>query len=260
MMSPGQWLESAPLQAGEQLFAVWGNASDCKPLEAWRRTGGGPFTPIWADSEYGEWDEVMPYVAVVAVDSAFLKWAAECEGTDWGWLAVSSCSLQTVVEHLRSLTKVLLPEGPAVFFRFWDGAYVLPVLQVLGPQAKELLPVFSRYWINGREHEVAVAAVGAAKPGPWWQVPAHVLQRLGEQSSVTLVDNLLQWLEEQRPDLYSAFVPAALKHKVAYFVRRPDVSHQALVAWLVSELGGGRRMAGQGFGIADVHQALEGFQ
>lgn len=260
MRSPGQWLESAPLQAGEQLFAVWGNASDCKPLEAWRRTGGGPFTPIWADSEYGEWDEVMPYVAVVAVDSAFLKWAAECEGTDWGWLAVSSCSLQTVVEHLRSLTKVLLPEGPAVFFRFWDGAYVLPVLQALGPQAKELLPVFSRYWINGREHEVAVAAVGAATPGPWWQVPAHVLQRLGEQSSVTLVDNLLQWLEEQRPDLYSAFVPAALKHKVAYFVRRPDVSHQALVAWLVSELGGGRRMAGQGFGIADVHQALEDFQ
>lgn len=260
MMSPGQWLESAPLQAGEQLFAVWGNASDCKPLEAWRRTYGGPFTPIWADSEYGEWDEVMPYVAVVAVDSAFLKWAAECEGTDWGWLAVSSCSLQTVVEHLRSLTKVLLPEGPAVFFRFWDGAYVLPVLQALGPQAKELLPVFSRYWINGREHEVAVAAVGAAKPGPWWQVPPHVLQRLGEQSSVTLVDNLLQWLEEQRPDLYSAFVPAALKHKVAYFVRRADVSHQALVAWLASELGGGHRMAGQGFGFADVHQALEDLQ
>jgi hypothetical protein len=60
---------------------------------------------------------------------------------------------------------------------------------------------------------------------------------LGEQSSVTRVDNLLQWLKEQRPDLHSAFAPATLKHKVAHFVRRPDVSHQALAAWLASELG-----------------------
>jgi hypothetical protein len=237
MTSPGQWLEAAPLQEGEQLFAVLGNASDCKPLEAWRRTSGGSLSPIWAGSEYAAWDEVMPCVAVVAVESAFLKWAAECDGTDWGWLAVSSCSVQTVVEHLRSLTKVILPEGQAVFFRFWDGAYVLPVLQALGPQAKALLPVFSRYWINGRQHEVAVTTAGAAKPSPWWQVPPQVLQHLSEQSSVTLVDNLLQWLEEQRPDLHSAFAPATLKHKVAHFVHRPDVSHQALAAWLGSELG-----------------------
>jgi hypothetical protein len=237
MISPGLWLESAPLQAGEQLFAVLGNASDCKPLEAWRRTDGRALSPIWAGSEYAEWDEVMPCVAVVAVDSAFLEWAAECEGTDWGWLAVSSCSLQTVAEHLRSLTKVLLPDGQAVFFRFWDGAYTLPVLQALGPGARELLPVFSRYWINGHPHEVAISTAGAAKLSPWWQVPPQVLQYLSEQSSVTLVDNLLQWLEEQRPDLHSAFALATLKHKVAHFARGPDVSHQALAAWLASELG-----------------------
>ena len=237
MRSSGQWLESQPLQVGEQLFAVLGNGSDCKPLEAWRRTDGRALSPIWAGSEYAAWDEVMPYVAVVAVDSAFLEWAAECVGTDWGWLAVSTCSLQTVAEHLRSLTKVLLPEGQAVFFRFWDGASTLPVLQALGPGARELLPVFSRYWINGCLHEVAVTTVGAAKPSPWWQVPPQVLQHLSDQSSVTLVDNLLQWLEEQRPDLHSAFAPVTLKHKVAHFVCRPGVSHQALEAWLTSELG-----------------------
>lgn len=237
MISPGQWLESAPLQAGEQVFAVLGNASDSKPLQAWRRTDGGALSPIWAGSEYATWEEVMPYVAVVAVDSAFLEWAAECEGTDWGWLAVSSCPLPVVVEHLCSLTKVLLPDGQAVFFRFWDGTYTLPVLQALGPDARALLPVFSRYWINGRQHEVTVTVAGAARASPWWQVPAQVLEHLNDPSSVTRVDNLLQWLEEQCPDLHNALALATLKHKVAHFVRRPDVSHQALAAWLVSELG-----------------------
>lgn len=236
MMSPREWLEREPLQAGEQLFAVLGNASECKPIEAWERAGGGSPSPIWAGSDYAAWDEVMPYAAVVAVDSVFLEWIAECEGDDWGWLAVSSCPLQTVVEHLRSLTKVLLPEGQAVFFRFWDGTYLLPVLQALGAQGREVLPVFRRYWINGQAHEVGAAVAGPAQPSPWWRVPEQVLKQLSDQSSVTLLDNLLQWLEEDRPELYAAFAPATLKQKVAYCVRRPGFSQQALAAYLSSEL------------------------
>jgi len=235
MMSPREWLEREPLQVGEQLFAVLGNASQCNPVAAWDCTGGGSPSPIWAGSEYAGWDEVMPYAVVVAADSAFLEWVAECEGDDWGWLAVSSCPLQTVVDHLRSLTKVLLPEGQAAFFRFWDGAYLWPVLQALGAQGGEVLPVFGRYWINGRVHQVGAAVVGPSRPSPWWHVPEQVLQQLGDQSSVTLVDNLLQWLEEERPELYAAFAPATLKHKVAYCARRPGLSQQALAAYLASE-------------------------
>ena len=59
---------------------------------------------------------------------------------------------------------------------------------------------------------------------------------LAEQSPQTLIDNLLQWLEEQRPDLYTALRPATLRHKVAYFSRRPDLSPQALADYLASEL------------------------
>ncbi|MBT2370644.1 DUF4123 domain-containing protein [Pseudomonas fluorescens] len=232
-----EWLEREPLQLDEQLFAVLGSTSDCGAIAAWRQAGGGAPSPIWAGSEYAGWQEVMPYVAVVAVDSAFLDWVDECEACDWGWLAVSTCPLQTVVEHLRGLTKVLLPEGQAVFFRFWDGAYLLPVLQALGARAGEVIPVFRRYWINGQSHEVAGAVVGVARNSPWWKVPAPVLKCLEERSTVTLVDNLLQWLEEQRSDLHAAFALTTLRHKVAYFARGPNEGHQALAAYLTSELG-----------------------
>jgi hypothetical protein len=232
-----EWLEHEPLQSGEQLFAVLGSTSDCEALAAWRRAGGGSPSPIWAGSEYADWKEVMPFVSIVAVDSAFLDWVAECEGDDWGWLAVSTCPLQTVIEHLRGLTKVHLPEGQTVFFRFWDGAYLLPVLQALGLQAGKVIPVFRRYWIHGQSHEVAVTVAGVARKSPWWKVPAPVLKRLEERSAVTLVDNLLQWLEEQRSDLHGAVALTTLRHKVAYFVRGPNEGHQALAAYLSSELG-----------------------
>ena len=236
MTGPREWLEREPLQPEEQLFAVLGNACEYAALAAWQQARGGSPSAIWAGSEYADWQEVMPYAAVVAVDSSFLDWVAECASEDWGWLAVSSCPLATVVDHLRSLTKVILPEGQAVFFRFWDGTYLLPVLQALGSQAGQVIPVFRRYWINGQPHKVAGAVVGVARQSPWWKVPAPVLTRLGELSTVTLIDNLLQGLEEQRPDLHTAFAPTTLRHKVACFVRGPYAGHQALVTYLISEL------------------------
>ena len=120
-----------------------------------------------------------------------------------------------------------------MFLRFWDGAQFLPILQQSGD---ELLPVFQRYVINGQSLTVTSGPVTAAKASPWWRVPAPLLQHLAEQSPQTLIDNLLQGLEEQRPDLYTAFVPTTLRHKVAYFTRRRDVSHQGLADYLASEL------------------------
>lgn len=223
-----------PLLPGEQLFAVLSAASDAKPLDAWRALAvGAPPQPIWAGTAYATWDEVMPYVGIVEPGSPFLEWAASTEATDWGWLAVSTHPLETVIAHLQGLTKVYLPDGQEVFLRFWDGAQFLPILQQSGD---ELLPVFQRYVINGQSLTVTSGPVTAAKASPWWRVPAPLLQHLAEQSPQTLIDNLLQGLEEQRPDLYTAFVPTTLRHKVAYFTRRRDVSHQGLADYLASEL------------------------
>jgi hypothetical protein len=237
-VAPGTWLSQNPLLAGEQLFAVLGSASDAKPFAAWQAMAAGkPSQPIWAATAYADWDAVMPYVAVVGPGSVFLDWIATAESTDWGWLAVSSSSLESVVAHLQGLTKVHLPGGQEVFLRFWDGTQFLPILQGLGDEAGKVLPVFQRYLINGQALAVTPGPVTEVKASPWWRVPAPLLKHLAEQSQQPLIDNLLQWLEEQRPDLTTAFTSATLRHKVAYFARGTDISYEALVDSLASGSG-----------------------
>ena len=211
-----------------------GATSDARPLEAWRSLAPGtPLHPLWAGTPYAAWDEVMPSVGIVEPGSPFLDWAASTQASDWGWLAVSSCPLETVVGHLQGLTKVYLPDGKQVFLRFWDGAQFLPILLQAGG---EILPVFQRYLINGQPLSVTTGPVTAAKACPWWQVPAALLEHLAGQPPHTLIDNLMQWLEEQRPDLHAAFTPTTLQHKVAYFARSSGISHKALADYLASEL------------------------
>lgn len=236
-MVPSAWLAQWPLQPEERLYAVLGSASEARPLNAWQTLAPRKLPhSIWAGTAYAEWVDVMPYVGIVEPGSAFLDWVASAEATDWGWLAVSSSPPETVAAHLQGLTKVWLPDEQAVFLRFWDGAQWLPILQKLGDEAGRVLPVFQRYLINGQPLAVSTGPATAAKASPWWQVPASLLAHLAEQSPQVLIGNLLQWLEEQRPDLYTAFRPATLRHKVAYFARRPDVSPQALADYLASEL------------------------
>ena len=236
-LTPDDWLGQCPLLPGERLYVVLSSASDAKPLAAWKVSAAGmPPQAIWAGTAYAEWGEVMPCVGIVESDSAFLDWIATTEATDWGWLAVSSSPLEAVVAHLQSLTKILLPDERSVFLRFWDGAQFLPIVQKLDDEIGAVLPVFQRYLINGQSLGVATASVTAAKASPWWRVPESLLEHLAAQSPQTLIDNLLQWLEEQRPDLYAAFTPATLRHKVAYFARSTDISAEALAGYLDSEL------------------------
>ncbi|WDU65807.1 DUF4123 domain-containing protein [Pseudomonas poae] len=234
---PKTWLTHCPLQPTENVFVILSNAGDTQPVDAWRKLAvGKPPQPIWAGTAYAEWTEVMPYVAVIEPDSPFLDWVGTTTSTDWGWLAVSSSPLETVIAHLQGLTKVYLPDGEDVFLRFWDGAQFLPILRGLGDEAGKVLPVFQRYLINGQPLTVVPAPVTEAKASPWWRVPAALMEQLAEQSPQTLIGNLLQWLEEQRPDLYTAFTPTTLQHKVAYFARSADIRHEALAAYLASEL------------------------
>lgn len=239
-LSPQAWLQRQPLQASEQLFAIFSNASAANPLEAWRRLEPSTVPiPIWANTAYAEWEAVMPVVSVIPAASEFLHWAATTTSRDWGWLAVSSAEPQALVEHLSSLTQVLLPDGNAVFFRFWDGRHLLPILQCAEVDSAQLLPVMGRCWINGQGVEIAGRAQNASKVFPWWEVPEALLQQLGADASTTLVSNLMQWLSEEQPGVFEAFPETVLRCKVANALAGRDsspVSKEPLLAYLMEEM------------------------
>ncbi|MBY8956589.1 DUF4123 domain-containing protein [Pseudomonas sp. MIS38] len=227
-LTPSAWLAREPLKPSEQLFAIFSNASDARPPLV------AP-SPIWAETIYAEWDAVMPFVGIVAEDSEFLDWVASTESRDWGWLAVSSASLEVVVEHFRSLTQVLMPDGTAVFFRFWDGRFLLPILQSDEVQSAQLIPVISRGLINGQAVDIGGRAQVSGRVFPWWKVPESVLASAGNS---VRIGNALQWLSEEHPALYEAFPQAVLRCKVQQFFQvsaSEESSPSVLLAYLQDE-------------------------
>ena len=239
-LSPHEWLERQPPKPSEQLFAIFSNASAAEPFKAWQRSSSAQApSPIWADTAYAEWEPVMPYVGIVAAGGEFLEWVACTESRDWGWLAVSAASQDVLVEHLRSLTQVFLPNGNAVFFRFWDGRYLLPILQSAEVKAAQLMPVMDRVLINGQSLEIGGNALKTSRVFPWWEVSESLLKQLANESATTRINNLLMWLSEDLPDLYEAFSTDVLRHKVAIFLQMPDLPQapkQALMDYLMAEL------------------------
>ncbi|MDP9783668.1 DUF4123 domain-containing protein [Pseudomonas fluorescens] len=238
--SPRAWLEDHPLQASEQLFVIFSNASSAGVLSAWKRSMNSEASPIWADTPYAEWESVMPYVGLVSVDSGFLDWIAATDSLDWGWLAVSCVSQQTLAEHLRGLTQVLLPGGKPVFLRFWDGRFMRPILQSTEVEAGQLLPVITRCLINGQSLEIVGNAQRAARAFPWWQVPVALLEAMAEVPTDCLLDNLLTWLGEEHSYLFERVDDSVLRCKIAHFLERTEpveASKAPLLAYLTRELG-----------------------
>nr|WP_306274422.1 DUF4123 domain-containing protein [Pseudomonas siliginis] len=230
-----------PLQSGERLYLIISAASDADALKTLYLTEPtAQLIPIWGGTPYSTWQPVMPYLTELKANSAFLPWIAETDALDWGWLAVSRSEPNEVFEHLRSLTQVKMPDGTEVFFRFWDGRHIYPILRGLGEKAGEVLPVFERYLINGQALEVGTRVVPKVRDWPWWEVPKGLLEGLSKDNPATLVSNLMQWLEEDRPDLYTAWPENNLKLKITRFVRRPDAPQnlkEALINHLILEQG-----------------------
>ncbi|UST65163.1 DUF4123 domain-containing protein [Pseudomonas moraviensis] len=240
-ITPKDWLAQQPLQSGERLYLIISAASDADALKTLYLTEPtAQLLPIWGGTPYSTWQPVMPYLTELKPNSAFLSWIAETDALDWGWLATSRSAPNEVFEHLRSLTQVKMPDGTEVFFRFWDGRHIYPILQGLGEKAGEVLPVFERYLINGQALEVGTRVVPKVRDWPWWEVPKELLDGLSKDNPATLVSNLMQWLEEDRPDLYTAWPENNLKLKITRFVRRPDAPQnlkEALINHLILEQG-----------------------
>ena len=240
-ITPKDWLAQQPLQSGERLYLIISAASDADALKTLYLTEPtAQLLPIWGGTPYSTWQPVMPYLTELKANSAFLQWIAETDALDWGWLAVSRSEPNEVFEHLRSLTQVKMPDGTEVFFRFWDGRHIYPILHGLGEKAGEVLPMFERYLINGQSLEVGTRVVPNVRDWPWWEVPKPLLDGLAKENPTTLISNLMQWLEEDRPDIYTAWPENNLKLKISRFVRRPDAPKnlkEALLNHLILEQG-----------------------
>lgn len=240
-ITPKDWLAQQPLQTGERLYLVISAASDSDALKNLYLTEPtAQLIPIWGGTPYSTWQPVMPYVTELKASSAFLPWIAETDALDWGWLAVSRSEPNEVFEHLRSLTQVKMPGGTEVFFRFWDGRHIFAILHGLGEKAGEVMPMFERYLINGQTLEVGARVLPKVKDWPWWEVPKPLLDGLAKENPTTLISNLMQWLEEDRPDIYTAWPENNLKLKISRFVRRPDAPKnlkEALLNHLILEQG-----------------------
>nr|WP_253219609.1 DUF4123 domain-containing protein [Pseudomonas chlororaphis] len=236
-MTPQAWLAQQPLQADERLYLVISNASDANPLKDFYQTqGASGLTALWSGTPYADWQPVMPYLVELKPTSPFLDWIATTDADDWGWLAVSSCEPTVVFEHLRSLTQVKMPDGAEVFFRFWDGRHIYPILEGLGEDAPQVLPIFDRYLINGRTLDVSQGVVKPPKPFPWWDVPEALVKKLTEDDPSTVIDNMMQWLLEDHAELYFSFPESNLRQKVTRFVKRTPLTEENYTGLLKAHL------------------------
>lgn len=219
-LSVREWLASQSLDEARHLYVVMSNASDANPLRSYYQQAKPVVPlPLWEDTPYAGWQEVMPYLGELHAESPFFDWIEQQTEQDWGWLALSPYSAQTVRDHLRGLTQVRMPDGAEVFFRYWDGRHLAPILTHLGGAAGDLLPVFDRYWINGQALSVECPPLPSAKAYPWWDVPPDLLAKLSEEDPAPLVDDLMQWLREAHADLYFVLPETNLRLKVEHFVR-----------------------------------------
>lgn len=122
------WVEQFPVE--NRLYALLSGPAISEALSHYYQLDGRDSPEgIWLNTPYREWHDVMPRLVSLHKDSPFLDWVAKQTDQSWGWLALAPCSQGYLIQKLRLLTKVKLPENKEVFFRYWDGKYLFKVLE-----------------------------------------------------------------------------------------------------------------------------------
>ena len=201
------------------LYAVLSNVSDAQAVKNYYITDGSQ-TPygLYTGTPYEHWFSVMPMLVRLEEHSPFLDWVNNTEYKDWGWLARSHLPFEDICAHLRSLTQAIMPDGETVFFRYWDGEYLSIMLDYFTDSWQDVLPAFAFYWINHQSHVVHVPFEQAVQTSPWWQVPQKLLDQLSTAKPKLLVDHILQLLQENYLDIYTAFPHQVLETKIIHLL------------------------------------------
>lgn len=240
MTSTKQWLATIPHNL--TVYTLLASTSDAKPVSAYfTKTQQLNLTALWQETPYANWFEAMPYIAPLERNSPFLEWIDNTNAQDWGWLAASPYQPEQIRLQLKSLTKVLMPDGKDAFFRYWDGRHLYPILDNLKEQAGEVIPVFSHYLINQQTIEVQIPTkLPEPKTYPWWRVEQTLLNQLTEQDPTTLVENLMEWLKEENSAIFYQYPEHNIRSKVTYFVENNEYTADTVTNQLVDYLIQGR--------------------
>lgn len=210
-----QWLHSS-LSSRDTLWAVLARTNGATGLKAWYELDGSA-TPVglYRGTQYEQWHAVQPLLVKVGRYSPFLQWVEKTDSLSWGWLAVSPLNEKTITDHLRALTQIFLPDGNTAFFRYWDGRFLLTHISWSLKEWQKVLPVFSSYWINGVTVNTVVNTDIPVRHSPWWKVPEGLIDYLNNEHSPAAVANVVQWLKETHPSLYTQYSPPQITHKIA---------------------------------------------
>ncbi|WP_448885243.1 DUF4123 domain-containing protein [Citrobacter telavivensis] len=138
VMDIHSWLDKH--SADFHLYALLSGPAISEALSHYYKLDGRN-TPegIWLNTPYRDWHDVMPRLVSLHKDSPFIDWVSEQTGQSWGWLALVSCTQEHLIQKLRRLTKVKLPDTKEVFFRYWDGKYIFRVLEASDTLQQEAL-------------------------------------------------------------------------------------------------------------------------
>jgi len=232
--------------SGKELnfYLILSGTSKVNGLENFYLQGGSGAKPLWLNTPYRDWEEVMPYLVNIDSDSPFLDWLEEQQPVfpDWGLLVASPFGFDEVFSHFESLTKVFMPSGKEVFFRYWDAPQVMPIYQLSEAESVADLmgPISKLICANGTiSNPQTPRLVGESYP--WWQLDPDVQSKLFEANSATLEANLLQQLSYRNPVLFEAYPSQTLKRKVQRLIRLDQLkttitSYAGLETYLQKEL------------------------
>ncbi|TGN38855.1 DUF4123 domain-containing protein [Marinobacter confluentis] len=206
------------------LYLVLSGTSEAKPVRHFYGTDGLTAVPLFQGTPYAGWHEVMPFLVQVTDTSGFLDWVDDTDAADWGWGLISDATLGEVFGHVRSLTKILLPDGKEVFFRYWDPRYLGALLSgvedtcranLMGPAQSIVLP--DGEVIN---HPGTPGNATPAPEFPWFSLSAETLKKIAVLCWSRLVDNTISALGKKKHSPLIQYPGPVARQKVERQLRR----------------------------------------
>ena len=126
-------------KAEEKLYLLLEGAGKDAPAREWLLAHNNEqlFIPLYIDTDYEPCLGASPLLAIVERDAAFLRWYVENGPKARGILLASRHGLEKVLQHLRGMIEVRLPDYNYAAFRYHDPIIIERYVNSIGPEAIE---------------------------------------------------------------------------------------------------------------------------